>query len=128
METIIAFVWGAVTVFYIGMAVAVFQIRKQLKEVESGIKDTSDILDSAILKFESMTDDTHRTIDGKEKELYNYSTQLDQNLRDELEKLYSYIDSRFDKFESRIKSEKPLDEIQKVKTQLDEFIRANQNQ
>jgi protein associated with RNAse G/E len=128
METIIAFVWGAVTVFYIGMAVAVFQIRKQLKEVESGIKDTNDILDSAILKFESMTDDTHRTIDGKEKELYNYSTQLDQNLRDELEKLYSYIDSRFDKFESRIKSEKPLDEIQKVKTQLDEFIRAYQNQ
>ena len=128
METIIAFVWGAVTVFYIGMAVAVFQIRKQLKEVESGIKDTSDILDSAILKFESISDDTHRTIDGKEKELYNYSTQLDQNLRDELEKLYSYIDSRFDKFESRIKSEKPLDEIQKVKTQLDEFIRAYQNQ
>ena len=128
METIIAFVWGAVTVFYIGMAVAVFQIRKQLKEVESGIKYTSDILDSAILKFESISDDTHRTIDGKEKELYNYSTQLDQNLRDELEKLYSYIDSRFDKFESRIKSEKPLDEIQKVKTQLDEFIRAYQNQ
>ena len=128
METIIAFVWGAVTVFYIGMAVAVFQIRKQLKEVESGIKDTSDILDSAILKFESISDDTHRTIDGKEKELYNYSTQLDQNLRDELEKLYSYIDSRFDKFESRIKSEKPLDEIQKLKTQLDEFIRAYQNQ
>ena len=128
METIIAFVWGAVTVFYIGMAVAVFQIRKQLKEVEIGIKDTNDILDSAILKFESISDDTHRTIDGKEKELYNYSTQLDQNLRDELEKLYSYIDSRFDKFESRIKSEKPLDEIQKVKTQLDEFIRAYQNQ
>ena len=128
METIIAFVWGAVTVFYIGMAVAVFQIRKQLKEVESGIKDTNYIFDSAILKFESISDDTHRTIDGKEKELYNYSTQLDQNLRDELEKLYSYIDSRFDKFESRIKSEKPLDEIQKLKTQLDEFIRAYQNQ
>ena len=128
METIIAFVWGAVTVFYIGMAVAVFQIRKQLKEVESEIKDTNDILDSTILKFESTSDDTHRMIDGKEKELYDYSTQLDQNLRDELEKLYSYIDSRFDKFESRIKSEKPSDEIQKVKTQLDEFIRAYQNQ
>ena len=128
METIIAFVWGAVTVFYIGMAVAVFQIRKQLKEVESRIKDTNDILDSTILKFESTSDDTHRMIDGKEKELYDYSTRLDQNLRDELEKLYSYIDSRFDKFESRIKSEKPSDEIKKVKTQLDEFIRAYQNQ
>ena len=128
METIIAFVWGAVTVFYIGMVVAVFQIRKQLKEVESEIKDTNDILDSTILKFESTSDDTHRIIDGKEKELYDYSTRLDQNLRDELEKLYSYIDSRFEKFESRIKSEKPSDEIQKVKTQLDEFIRAYQNQ
>ena len=128
METIIAFVWGAVTVFYIGMAVAVFQIRKQLKEVEKEIKDTNDILDSTILKFESNFGDTHRELENKEKELYNYSTQLDQNLRDELEKLYSYIDSRFDKFESRIKSEKPSDEIKKVKTQLDEFIRAYQNQ
>ena len=128
METIIAFVWGAVTVFYIGMAVAVFQIRKQLKEVESEIKDTNDILDATILKFESNFVDTHRELKDKEKELYNYSTQLDQNLRDELEKLYSYIDSRFDKFESRIKSEKPSDEIKKVKTQLDEFIRAYQNQ
>jgi len=39
----------------------------------------------------------HRDLETKERQLYDFGSGLDQNLRDELEKLYRHIDSRVDK-------------------------------
>ena len=36
-------------------------------------------------------------METKERQLYDFGSGLDQNLRDELEKLYRHIDSRVDK-------------------------------
>jgi len=39
----------------------------------------------------------YRDLETKEHQLYDFGSGLDQNLRDELEKLYRHIDSRIDK-------------------------------
>jgi cell division protein FtsL len=39
----------------------------------------------------------YRDLETKEHQLYDFGSGLDQNLRDELEKLYRHIDSRVDK-------------------------------
>jgi len=39
----------------------------------------------------------HRDLETKETQLYDFGNSQDQNLRDELEKLYRHIDSRVDK-------------------------------
>jgi uncharacterized membrane-anchored protein YhcB (DUF1043 family) len=39
----------------------------------------------------------YRDLETKEQQLYDFGSGLDQNLRDELEKLYRHIDSRVDK-------------------------------
>jgi DNA phosphorothioation-dependent restriction protein DptG len=39
----------------------------------------------------------YRDLETKERQLYDFGNNLDQNLRDELQKLYRHIDSRVDK-------------------------------
>ena len=125
METIIAFVWGAVTVFYVGMAVVVVQMRKQVKEVEKQIKDMNGMIDNSFLQ-----------IQNEKSDLTDYVDKLHQLSEDNVNELYRYIDSRLDKlhgqFSSNIASgvevRKSLDEINKLKEKLDKFIVTYQNQ
>ena len=39
----------------------------------------------------------YRTLQDTEQQLYSFGNGLDQNLRDEIERLYRHIDSRVDK-------------------------------
>ena len=44
----------------------------------------------------------YRELETKERQLYDFSSQSDQLIRDELEKLYRHIDSRVDKTQDGI--------------------------
>jgi len=97
METILAFVWGMITVVYTLMAVVVVQMRKSVKQLESQIRDTNEGIQ-----------DVYRQLEQKERVLINYSDNLNNNTHDELNKLYSYVDSRFDKFENKVINKKEI--------------------
>jgi chromosome segregation ATPase len=130
METILAFVWGMITVVYTLMAVVVVQMRKSVKQLESQIRDTNETLQDVYKQLEEKegksvdyTDSLHSKHEEDLNELYRY---VDSRFED-LNELYRYVDSRFDKFENRIQSEKG-EQIQRLKTQFDEFVKSYQNQ
>jgi|688.fasta_scaffold87624_1 hypothetical protein len=97
METIIAFGWGAVTMFYVGMIVVVFQLRKSVKQLESDVMDTDGTL-AEIFK----------TVIQKEKETMNYVDTLHNTSENHVNEIYRYIDSRFDKFENKITNKQEI--------------------
>lgn len=97
METIIAFGWGAVTMFYVGMIVVVFQLRKSVKKLESEIRDANETLQ-----------DVYTQLENKEVSLIRYTDELNHNTESNMNELYRYIDSRFDKFENKITNKKEI--------------------
>jgi DNA anti-recombination protein RmuC len=97
METLIAFIWGMITVFYIGMVVVVVQMRKSVKELESQIRDTNEGIQ-----------DVYRQLEQKEKSLIDYSDNLHNKSENDMNEIYRYIDSRFDKFENKITNKKEI--------------------
>lgn len=97
METIIAFGWGAVTMFYVGMIVVVFQLRKSVKELESQIRDANETLH-----------DVYKQLEEKEGKSVDYTDRLHSKHEADLNELYRYIDSRFDKFENKITNKKEI--------------------
>ena len=116
MDIILAFVWGMITVVYTLMALVVVQMRKSVKELESQIRDTNETFH-----------DVYRQLEEKEGKSVDYTDKLHNNLYDEMNKMYGYVDSRFDKFQSKLKSD-VSDEVQRIKTLLDEFVKTYQNQ
>jgi DNA anti-recombination protein RmuC len=97
METILAFVWGMITVVYTLMAVVVFQMRKSVKELESQIRDTNETLQ-----------DVYKQLEEKESSLIRYTDELNHNNESNMNELYRYIDSRFDKFENKVINKKEI--------------------
>ena len=97
METILAFVWGMITVVYTLMAVVVFQMRKSVKELESQIRDTNETLQ-----------DVYKQLEEKEASLIRYTDELNHNSENTMIELYRYIDSRFDKFENKVINKKEI--------------------
>jgi hypothetical protein len=108
METLIAFIWGMITVFYIGMVVVVVQMRKTVKELESQIRDTNEGIQ-----------DVYKQLKETEASLIRYNDELDYNAKTKMDsfihnnesnmnELYRYIDSRFDKFENKITNKKEI--------------------
>ena len=97
METILAFVWGMITVVYTLMAVVVFQMRKSVKELESQIRDTNETLQ-----------DVYKQLEEKESSLIRYTDELHHNNESNMNELYRYIDSRFDKFENKVINKKEI--------------------
>jgi DNA anti-recombination protein RmuC len=97
METILAFVWGMITVVYTLMAVVVFQMRKSVKELESQIRDTNETLQ-----------DVYKQLEEKESSLIRYTDELNHNNENTMIELYRYIDSRFDKFENKVINKKEI--------------------
>ena len=112
METILAFVWGIITVIYTLMAIVVVQMRKSVKELESQIRDTNETLQ-----------DVYKQLEQKEESLIRYTNELHHNTESSMNEIYRYIDSRFDKFQSKLQSD-ASNEAQKLKTQFDEFEKA----
>jgi chromosome segregation ATPase len=128
MEILMAFVWGMITVFYIGMVVVVVQMRKEVKSLESKIRDLNEGIEDIYLQIEKTNSELARDLKNESNKLTDYSDVLHTHLYDEMNKVYAYIDSRFDKFENRIQSNGTDDKIKQLKTQFDEFVRTYQNQ
>ena len=116
MEILMAFVWGMITVVYTLMALVVVQMRKSVKELESQIRDTNETLH-----------DVYRQLEEKEGKSVDYTDALHSKHEEDLNELYRYVDSRFDKFQSKLESD-AAHKVQKLKTQFDEFVKAYQNQ
>jgi len=97
METILAFVWGMITVVYVLMALVLVQMRKSVKELESQIRDTNETLQ-----------DVYKQLEQKEESLIRYNDELNHNTESSMNELYRYIDSRFDKFENKVINKKEI--------------------
>ena len=97
METILAFVWGMITVVYVLMALVLVQMRKSVKELESQIRDTNETLQ-----------DVYKQLEQKEESLIRYTDELHHNNENNMNELYRYIDSRFDKFENKVINKKEI--------------------
>jgi len=97
MDIILAFVWGMITVVYTLMALVVVQMRKSVKELESQIRDTNQTLQ-----------DVYKQLEEKEDSLIRYTDELHHNNENNMNELYRYIDSRFDKFENKVINKKEI--------------------
>ncbi len=93
METT-SFILGVAAVITLVMVVVAFMNYMEIKNLQKQINILQNIDQELLRNTESME---NRCID--------YSTNLDRNVRDELEKLYRYIDSRTDKLEEKTKKE-----------------------
>lgn len=104
METLY-FILGALSVVTLVAILRVFMIKKELKEF------TNDRLKRAELYFDESTDMLDRRIDQEidrvdriEGKLFEHIDKLDADRYKKLEEIYTYIDSRTDKLESRIQT------------------------
>ena len=83
---ITSFILGVCAVIVIMMVVGTFVNYMTTKSLKKEINSLQRQLEYTLLDMEK-----------KETQLYDFGNNLDQNLRDELEKLYRHIDSRVDK-------------------------------
>ena len=87
METIIAFGWGAVTMFFIGMSVVVFQLKNQVKQL-------------------SLTNQNlERYISDVSREMEETNSQLHQRMDGDVNDLQRQLDSRLDRLEHKLTSD-----------------------
>ena len=91
---ITSFILGVAAVITILMVVVTFMNFMEIKNLQKQINILQNI-DETI----------NRDLDVRERNCIDYSTQLDNNLRKELENLYRHIDSRIDKLEEKTKKE-----------------------
>jgi len=87
METIIAFGWGAVTMFFIGMFVVVFQLKNQVKQL--------------LLTNQ----DLERYISDVSREMEETNSQLHQRMDGDVNDLQRQLDSRLDRLEHKLTSD-----------------------
>ena len=85
----------------VGTSVNLLSFRVLKKDFNNLEKNLDNMHNSIYRELENI----RRDVETKEKELYNYSTALDQNVRDEVEKLYKYLDSRTDKMSDKTKQD-----------------------
>jgi uncharacterized membrane protein YvbJ len=100
METT-SFILGVAAVIILIMVVVMFMNYMEIKNLQKQINILQNI-DEAII----------RDNNALETRCIDYSNNLDKNLRDELEKLYRYIDSRTDKLETKVYKDFDLNRIQ----------------
>lgn len=84
METIIAFGWGAVTMFYVGMIVVVFQLRNQVRQLVLSIQNLEQHISDLSREMDETNSQIHIRIDG------------------DVSDLQRQLDSRLDKLENKI--------------------------
>ena len=88
---ITSFILGVAAVITILMVVVTFMSFMEIKNLQKQINILQNI-DEAIIR-------DNNTL---ERRCIDYSTQLDANLRQELENVYRHIDSRADKLETKV--------------------------
>ena len=126
---ITSFILGVCAVIVIAMVVGTFVNYMSLKT----LKEHLDNLDRDIYQ---QVDITNQQLNKTEDELMRYSDKLHQHLEDEMNKLYGYVDSRNDKLETKFSNQiasgvevkKALDEINRLRTDFDEFVKMYRNQ
>lgn len=133
MEIFIYFSLGILTstlVFLIGYAsLGVFRLNTKTDGLNEYIETTDRRVSETGAEFE-------KTLESKERDLINYVDEIYSNHENATDEIYRYIDSRFDKFENKLKDQiASSEEVRKViesgeltKQRLDEFIRTYQNQ
>jgi hypothetical protein len=129
MEILIYFSLGILTgtlVFLLGYAsLGVFRLNTKT----DGLNEFIELTDRRVSEF-------GKTLENKERDLINYVDELHLNHENDMNEIHRYIDSRFDKFENKLKDQiasseevrKVIDDNQLTKQKLDEFIRTYQNQ
>ena len=100
METT-SFILGVAAVIILIMVVVAFMNYMEIKNLQKQINILQNI-DEVII----------RDNNALEIRCIDYSNNLDRNLRDELEKLYRYIDSRTDKLETKVYKDFDLNRMQ----------------
>jgi len=106
METLY-FIMGALSVVAVAAVVSVFTIKKQIKlEVEQMINRSDFEIHRLIEDIENnlsrRIDELEKDNDSKDKKLIDYTDSLHNNLYEEMNKLYGYVDSRTDKMSDGI--------------------------
>jgi flagellar motility protein MotE (MotC chaperone) len=133
MEILIYFSLGILTgtlVFLLGYAsLGVFRLNTKA----DGLNEFIELTDRRVSEIES---EFGKTLENKERDLINYVAEVQSNLNEVERDIISIMDSRFDKFENKLKDQiasseevrKVINDNQLTKQRLDEFIRTYQNQ
>ena len=126
---ITSFILGVCAVIVIAMVVGTFLNYAGVKALKEQTNNLERIVDNEVQIL-------NRLLGKLKDDLINYTDNLHKISEDTTNEIYRYIDSRNDKLESKFSNQmasgvevkKALDEINKVKERLDEFIRTYQAQ
>jgi flagellar motility protein MotE (MotC chaperone) len=132
METIIYFglgIFTSIVVFLVGYAsLGVFRLNKKVNELNEFIEVTD-------RRISDVERDIYQTIDDTARDIYQRIDEVQSNLDEAERDLVSFVDSRFDKLENKLKDQiasgaevrKIIEENEKTKQRLDDFIRNYQS-
>jgi flagellar motility protein MotE (MotC chaperone) len=132
METIIYFglgIFTSIVVFLVGYAsLGVFRLNKKVNELNEFIEVTD-------RRMSDVERDIYQTIDDTARDIYQRIDEVQSNLDEAERDLVSFVDSRFDKLENKLKDQiasgaevrKIIEENEKTKQRLDDFIRNYQS-
>jgi predicted PurR-regulated permease PerM len=126
---ITSFILGVCAVIVIAMVVGTFLNYAGVKALKEQTNNLERIVDNEVQIL-------NRLLGKLKDDLINYTDNLHKISEDTTNEIYRYIDSRNDKLESKFSNQmasgvevkKALDEINRVKERLDEFIRTYQAQ
>ena len=103
------FILGAlmtIGIIAVGYAVfGVFSIERRSNGFDEAIKDLQIELNSIQRELHLRIDGEINRVDGLNNKSIRYTDEMYKNHEDNINELYRYVDSRFDKFENRIKKE-----------------------
>ena len=115
-----SFILGVLSVIFILMVVGMFRINRKLeKTVESlwGFEDYKRDIEQEFAnthrRIDEVSEMTNRRIDGELDRLNQIADDIHRRISNENDNIYRTMDSRFDKFETKIKSEKTSKQILK---------------
>jgi len=109
MEQLLYFVLGVLTVATLVGVVSMFRTAVQVKNLRDELQTIQDYVDTLAREQDHREELLNRRIDGEIDRVdrigdktIDYADTLNNNVHDEMNKLYAYIDSRTDKLEDRI--------------------------
>jgi sensor histidine kinase regulating citrate/malate metabolism len=109
MEQLLYFVLGVLTVATLVGVVSMFRTAVQVKNLRDELQTIQDYVDTLAREQDHREELLNRRIDGEIDRIdrigdktIDYADTLNNNVHDEMNKLYAYIDSRTDKLEDRI--------------------------
>jgi len=109
MEQLLYFVLGVLTVATLVGVVNMFRTAVQVKNLRDELQTIQDYVDTLAREQDHREELLNRRIDGEIDRIdrigdktIDYADTLNNNVHDEMNKLYAYIDSRTDKLEDRI--------------------------